>query len=70
MKKRTVMLGSVTRAIRAKSLLARSGIRVRLVKLDSTDGSEGCTHGVEIDEEDMYSVAEILRRANIGYKVK
>ena len=69
MKNITIMIGSATRSIKAKNLLFRAGVRAKLIKLDGIEGP-GCTHGLEIPEVELYSAAEILRRANIKYKVK
>lgn len=69
MKKITVTVGAVTYAIKARNLLSRGGIRSKLVKIDSSASSPGCTHGLEISENDLYDLAALLREHGIGYSV-
>ena len=70
MKKITVTVGSVTYAIKLRKLLVKNGIGSRLVKLDNTVDGKGCTHGVEISENDLYRTVFILRENGIAYKLK
>lgn len=70
MKSILITVGSVTKAIKAKNILLRTGIHVKLTKLDGNATSGGCTHGLEILESELYSAAKALRQANINYKVK
>jgi len=69
MKRITIMIGTPTYAVKAKNLLSRSGIKSRLVKLDGGEEGTGCTHGLEIYEEQLYSVASVLRERNISYRI-
>ena len=63
-----IALESPTKAIRVKNMLKKSGIEVKIVKLDNSE--HGCTHGVEIREEDLISAIAMLRSNNIKYSVK
>ena len=65
-----ILLGleSPTKAIKAKNALHRSGIQVKIIKIDG--GEIGCKHGVEIDESDLISGIDILRRNNIKYTMR
>ena len=66
MKSSIITLESQTYATMAKRLIAKSGINVRVVKLD---GESGCTHGIEVRDFDLYSVYHILRNAEIQYSL-
>ena len=59
----------MTYAIKAKRLLTSRGIKSRLVKVSPQSKSGGCTHGIEINEEDLYAVAEALRSNGISYSI-
>ena len=67
MKKRIIAVGSVTYAMKAKRILQRIRIRTKLVKIDANKSKSGCTHGLEFDEEDFYSVIMELRNQGIHY---
>ena len=62
-------VGSVTYAIKARKLLLRSGIRSKLVKVNENKSARGCSHGIEIDGSDFYSVVAVLRESGIPYSV-
>ena len=64
-----VTVGAVTYALKLKKLLLREGIRSKLVKVDGSAGSMGCSHGVEIDERDFYSAVVIIKNNGISYSV-
>lgn len=70
MKSILITVGSITKAIKAKNILLRSGIHAKLTKLDGNLSVGGCTHGIQILESELYSAAKALRQANINYKVK
>ena len=67
MNKITVVVGSVTYAIKLRRMLSRSGVEARQVKVDNFSGGVGCSHGVEIDERELYSVIFILRDLGVEY---
>ena len=66
MSKTVLTLGSVTYAIKSRKLLVKSGIKSKLIKIDSTGG---CTYGIEFDRDKFYTVVKILRDADLEYKV-
>ena len=61
---RTITIGSVTYAQKAKRILIQKGIRVRLVKQEATSDG-GCAFGVEVPEEAHLDALLILRAAGI-----
>ena len=61
-------LDSPTRAIKARHLLVKSKIEARIVKLD--EKGKGCTHGVQVKEEDMMSAVAVLRSGGIRYTLR
>ena len=69
MKVTVLTVKSVTYALKAKKLLLREGISARLVKTSDVGIAQGCTHGIEIPSNDLYTAAAILRNAGMEYKV-
>ena len=67
--KTTITVGSVTYAIKARKLLERMRIHSKLVKIDVSKTSGGCTYGITFDTEDFYSAAMGLRNAGISYQI-
>ena len=68
MNKTTITVGGVTYAIKLRKILGREGIESELVKV-SDKKSNGCTHGVKIDQKDFFSAVGILREKGIDYGV-
>jgi len=56
---------SVTQAVRAKRLLARHGLRAKLVKNNSIN--RGCVYTLEIRAADLLFAASLLRAEGISY---
>ena len=50
-------------------MLIREGLSARLVKTDGDRNNIGCSHGVEIDEEDLFGAVKIMRDAGIEYSL-
>ena len=69
MKNLTLTVGSVTYAIKLRKLLARDGIKSRLVKVDNTLTKNGCSHGLEISDSDFYRAVIIMKENNIDYSI-
>ena len=67
MNRRTITVGSVTYAHKARRLLQRRGISSRLVKIDAARSKNGCTYGIEFAESDFYNVVLELKNAGIQY---
>lgn len=63
----TITVGSMTYAIKARRLLLREGIKSKLVKLDKN--KDGCSYGIELKEDKLYSAVVILRSNGIEYKL-
>ena len=70
MNKTTIIIGSVTQAIKLKKLLLRAGIDSIVVKVDNNENGKGCSHGVEISSLDFYQAVVVMRENNINYSVK
>ena len=59
-------IGSLTDAMRAKRGL--NGIRVDVVKIDSSRSRNGCAYGIEFSQKHMYEVAHRLNQMDITYQ--
>ena len=68
MNKTTITLSSVTYAIKMQKLLNREGIKSELVKV-SDEKNKGCTHGIKIDQNNLFSAVNLLRQRGIEYGV-
>lgn len=62
---KTIPIGSVTYAQKAKRALAAKAISSRLVKLDSEHTLRGCIYGVEVREERYPEALSLLRSAGL-----
>ena len=69
MKDITIILGSITKASRAKKILSGVGITAELIKSSNSDTGE-CLHVIRINNGDMYRAAMILRKHNMDYTVE
>ena len=69
MNKTTVVVGSVTYAVKLKKMLARAGIKSAVVKLDNSPKNGGCIHGVSFNEVDFYAAVVIMRENNFEYSL-
>ena len=61
-------VGTVTRAIRARKLLAAQGISARLIKSVKRGNAGGCAYGIEVSPPDMQAATEILDAYHITYE--
>ena len=63
-------LGTITRAIAARRLLATAGIPCRLLK--TTDGglAGGCSYGLKIYESDLRQASRLLEEGGIPFEWK
>ena len=62
------VIGSMTRAMRAQSLLATSAIRTEVVKVDSSRTGHGCAYGIAFSGYQEENVKRILQ--NVGIRVR
>ena len=69
MKKTTIILRSVTYAVKLSRLLKRARIPHRLVKVDTSKLGNGCSHGVEIDDSDFLGCVVIMKENGILYSI-
>ncbi|MBO7292939.1 MAG: DUF3343 domain-containing protein [Clostridia bacterium] len=65
---RTIPVGSVTYAQKAKRILVQKGLRARLVKQEATNDG-GCSFGVEVAEEAYLDALLILRTAGVRPRI-
>ena len=57
----------VTYAIKSKRILKKYGIEARIIKLDPKKTRNGCSYGIELDDEDLLSAVDKLKRNGISY---
>lgn len=65
--KETIVIGSVTYAIKSKRELAQRGIHARVVRASKAEGSS-CIYGIEIDTRERMRVQAILDELSIAYQ--
>jgi len=65
----TFTVGSVTYAIKVKKLLERSGVKSKLIKVDSSKSKSGCTYGIQLESVRFYDAISILKKSGISYSV-
>ena len=61
---------NLTYAQKARRLLSREGIRANILKIDENEAKNGCTHGIEIQRQDIYAAIEALKSSGIRYSVR
>ena len=59
------VIGSMTRAMRAQSVLATSAIRAEVIKVDSGKTGQGCAYGIAFSCYQEENVKRILQRVGI-----
>jgi hypothetical protein len=64
----TAVIGSMTQAMRAQSVLAESAIRATVVKISSSHTHNGCAYGVDFPCTQSGNLRTVLERA--GVKVR
>ena len=69
MKSTIVTVGAVTYAIKLQKLLLRAGIRTKIIKVESPEEDNGCTHGVEINDERFLDAVFVMKENGINYRV-
>lgn len=61
----TAAMSSITFCMKAQRLLAESGKRSFIVKLDPSVSKRGCAYGIEFDCQEKQEIRAILSRSNI-----
>lgn len=64
----SIIIGSITYALKAKNALAEVGIRARVRKFSPTV-ERGCNYGLELPSGKLLTVAAVLRPLGIPYEV-
>ena len=67
--KTIVTVGSVTYAMKVKKKLSKQGITVKVIKVDPSKTEKGCAYGIEVGDNDFYTVLSAVREEGIGYSV-
>ena len=62
-----IAMRSQTIAVKAVKLLSRHGIRCRLVSVDPSLTSHGCSFGVAIDSHEVIKAEKLLDMGKINY---
>ncbi|MBO7196899.1 MAG: DUF3343 domain-containing protein [Clostridia bacterium] len=68
MNKTVFLLDSVSYAIKLRRLLSRENIKSTLVKVVTS--AHGCSHGVEVSDNDFYRVIVILKDNDMPYRIE
>ncbi len=61
----TAVIGSMTQAMKAQTVLAEAAIRATLTKISSSKASGGCAYGVDFPCTQSGNVKMILDRAGV-----
>ena len=61
----TAVIGSMTQAMRAQSILAEAAIRAAVVKVSSAKSTGGCAYGVDFPCTQMSNATTVLNRAGV-----
>ena len=61
----TAVIGSMTQAMRAQSILAEAAIRATVVKVSSARSTGGCAYGVDFPCTQMSNAKTALNQAGI-----
>ena len=61
----TAIIGSMTQAMKAQSLLAEAGIHATVIKVSSGKGTGGCAYGAEFPCTQSQSVISVLEHGGI-----
>ena len=61
----TLVIGSMTQAMTAQSVLAEAAIRASIVKISSSRTHNGCAYGVDLPCTQMGNAKAILGRAGV-----
>ena len=63
------VIGSMTQAMHAQSVLARAAIRTELIKADSANGGRGCAYALSYDCGQAENLRRVLQDAGIGVRL-
>ena len=61
----TAVIGSMTGAMRAQSILAEAAIRAVVVKVNSSKSTGGCAYGVDFPCTQMSNAKTVLNRSGV-----
>lgn len=62
-------IGSTTRTVRARRVLSAVSVYAKMVKTDSRGTDAGCTWGLKIDRQDIYTAQNALEAQGIRYEI-
>ena len=61
----TLVIGSMTQAMTAQSVLAEAAIRASIVKISSSRTHNGCAYGLDLPCTQMGNAKAVLNRAGV-----
>ena len=65
----TIAVGSITYAVKARRLLARGGIKAKLIKIAPSEIAGGCSYGIVIASARFFDAVVILKENGVPYSV-
>ena len=68
MKTDIITIPTVTLALKAKKLLSKQGIKVKVVNINEDIRNNGCSYGIEFDTTYYFSIIAILKDSEIPHK--
>ena len=66
---RSVGIGSITYAMKAKALLEASGMIAEVIRLDPAKTPRGCSYGLRVSERNLRAVTAVLEASGIAYSL-
>ncbi len=63
-----ILIGSVTKTLKAKSILEKKGINSAVVQTTKNPIKPDCNHGIKINKEDTEKAKSVLTEAEIRIK--
>lgn len=65
MNRETIVMDSITEAMKGQELLRRHRIKSTVIKMTSVDGKSGCSYGLSVVSTEIERAKKILRKNGI-----
>lgn len=65
MNKDTIVMDSITQAMKGQEILRKYKIRSTIIKMTDIDGKSGCSYGLSIASADIERAKKILRKNGV-----
>ncbi len=65
MNRETIVMASITQAMKGQEILRRYRIRSTVIKMTDVDGKSGCSYGLSIEGDDIERAKKILRKSGV-----